>query len=185
MNGDIQTLVVYVCNCPSAGHDMIALDYRKYGKTCEPEVVHVDQELDFKITFLASNFEEFIIGLVHDDVFDTSTAVDVQYLWKPDDISFELKEAPLPSRRLMIELNQKLAPDETGWSRSRLNVPGSWKDATLKMNDKRIQIVADDKIYYIDKDNSGKLSFELLGADEMSDKDVEAIWQKYASEKTQ
>jgi len=63
---------VYICNTPSAGHDMIMLDYRKCGNHGNPEVVHVDQELNYKITFLANTFEDFILGLVHEDVFDTS-----------------------------------------------------------------------------------------------------------------
>jgi hypothetical protein len=61
---------IYFADCPSAGHDMICLDYRKSGKTGEPQVVHVDQESDYKITFLALNFEEFVKGLVDDSVFD-------------------------------------------------------------------------------------------------------------------
>ncbi|WP_306353909.1 SMI1/KNR4 family protein [Flavobacterium sp. '19STA2R22 D10 B1'] len=63
---------VYICDCPSAGHDMILLDYRKYGKNGEPQVVHVDQENDYKITFLAENFEAFIRGLIPEDDFDTA-----------------------------------------------------------------------------------------------------------------
>lgn len=63
---------ICICNCPSAGHDMIMLDYRKCGSKGEPEVVHVDQETDFKITFLAKNFESFIRGLVNRSVYDTS-----------------------------------------------------------------------------------------------------------------
>ncbi|UII31253.1 SMI1/KNR4 family protein [Fulvivirga ulvae] len=63
---------ICICNCPSAGHDMIMLDYRKNGWDGEPEVVHVDQESDYRITFLAENFESFIKGLVHADVYDTS-----------------------------------------------------------------------------------------------------------------
>lgn len=59
---------VYFGDCPSAGNNMICLDYRKNGKNGEPEVVHVDQEFDYKITFLASDFEEFIKGLVADSV---------------------------------------------------------------------------------------------------------------------
>lgn len=61
---------IYFGDCPSAGHDMICLDYRKNGADGEPQVVHVDQEDDYKITFLADNFEEFIKGLVNEDVFD-------------------------------------------------------------------------------------------------------------------
>ena len=51
---------VYLADCPSAGHDMIALDYRAPG---EPPVVHVDQEWDYRITTLAPNFETFVAGL--------------------------------------------------------------------------------------------------------------------------
>jgi hypothetical protein len=56
-------LGVYICSCPSGGHDMVALDYRKCGPSGEPEVVHVDQESDFQITFVAKDFETFIKGL--------------------------------------------------------------------------------------------------------------------------
>lgn len=63
---------VCICDCPSAGHDMIMLDYRTCGRTGEPEVVHVDQEIDYRITSLAPNFETFIRGLVNSSVYDTS-----------------------------------------------------------------------------------------------------------------
>lgn len=63
---------ICVCDCPSAGHDMIMLDYRRCGPEGEPEVVHVDQERDYAVTFLARDFETFVRGLVHPDHFDTS-----------------------------------------------------------------------------------------------------------------
>ncbi|MFF2959004.1 SMI1/KNR4 family protein [Streptomyces sp. NPDC057963] len=63
---------VYFADTPSAGHDMLALDYRACGKGGEPSVVHVDQEADFAITPVAENFEAFIEGLVDDSVYDTS-----------------------------------------------------------------------------------------------------------------
>jgi hypothetical protein len=63
---------VAICDCPSAGHDMIFLDYRECGPKGEPQVVFIDQENDYKITFLADNFESFIRGLVNDEVYDTS-----------------------------------------------------------------------------------------------------------------
>ncbi|WP_412101301.1 SMI1/KNR4 family protein [Micromonospora maris] len=52
---------IYIADCPSAGHDMIALDYRSAG---EPAVVHVDQEWNYQITVLAPDFETFVAGLV-------------------------------------------------------------------------------------------------------------------------
>ena len=63
---------VVICDCPSAGHDVVMLDYRACGRDGEPEVIHVDQEDDYEITFLAENFEAFISSLVSEEEFDTS-----------------------------------------------------------------------------------------------------------------
>ncbi|WP_429844395.1 SMI1/KNR4 family protein [Brevibacillus sp. FIR094] len=63
---------VVICDCPSAGHDVVMLDYRACGEDGEPEVIHVDQESDYEITFLAENFEAFIRGLVSEEEYDTS-----------------------------------------------------------------------------------------------------------------
>lgn len=60
---------VYFADCPSAGHDMVCLDYRACGPQGEPQVVHVDQEWDYKITFVAENFEAFIRHLEDDEAF--------------------------------------------------------------------------------------------------------------------
>ena len=61
---------VYFADCPSAGHDMLCLDYRDCGTDGEPTVVHVDQEFDYKITFVAKNFASFIRGLELDEAFN-------------------------------------------------------------------------------------------------------------------
>ncbi len=63
---------VVLCDCPSAGHDVIMLDYRACGRDGEPAVVHVDQEANYRITFLAPSFATFIVGLVNEEAFDTS-----------------------------------------------------------------------------------------------------------------
>lgn len=63
---------VYICDCPSGRHDIILLDYTNNGNDGEPEVVHVDQEDDFKKTFFAKDFDTFIRGLVHGKVYNTS-----------------------------------------------------------------------------------------------------------------
>lgn len=60
---------VYFADCPSAGHDMICLDYRACGPQGEPQVVHIDQEFDYKIMFVAPSFETFIRGLESQDNF--------------------------------------------------------------------------------------------------------------------
>ena len=61
---------IAICDCPSAGHEMIFLDYRECGKNGEPQVVHIDQEGDYEITVLASNFEEFISKLSYEEEID-------------------------------------------------------------------------------------------------------------------
>ena len=63
-------LGVYFADTPSAGHDMLALDYRQCGPVGEPAVVHVDQEVGYVITPIAPTFDAFIAGLVvEDDAF--------------------------------------------------------------------------------------------------------------------
>lgn len=64
---------VYFADCPSAGHDMLCLDYRECGPQGEPRVVHVDQELDYKVTVVAESFESFVRGLEGDEAFEDDT----------------------------------------------------------------------------------------------------------------
>jgi hypothetical protein len=61
---------VYFADCPSAGHDMVCLDYRKCGEIGEPSVVHIDRERGYTITVVAESFEAFIRGLETEDAFD-------------------------------------------------------------------------------------------------------------------
>lgn len=63
---------VYFADCPSAGHDMLCLDYRACGPLGEPSVVHVDQELDYKVTRVAPTFEAFVRGLEPDESFNAA-----------------------------------------------------------------------------------------------------------------
>lgn len=81
---------IFICDCPSAGHDMIMLDYEKCGKYGEPEVVHIDQEWDYKKTFLAKDFETFIRGLVSEENLkkhknEKSGEDDLEEEWFSDD----------------------------------------------------------------------------------------------------
>ena len=61
---------VYFADCPSAGHDMLCLDYRDCGTDGEPTIVHVDQEFDYKVTFVAKDFASFIRGLELGEAFN-------------------------------------------------------------------------------------------------------------------
>jgi hypothetical protein len=61
---------VYFADCPSAGHDMLCLDYTACGPQGEPAVVHIEQEDNYRITVLAPNFQAFMLGLEPDPDFD-------------------------------------------------------------------------------------------------------------------
>lgn len=54
---------IAICDTLSGGHDMIFLDYSDCGPEGEPCVVHIDQEGDYEITYLADNFKDFVDGL--------------------------------------------------------------------------------------------------------------------------
>lgn len=60
---------IYICDCPSGGHDMVMLDYSNCGPEGEPEVVHINQEFDYRKTFLAEDFVSFVRGLVSEKTF--------------------------------------------------------------------------------------------------------------------
>jgi hypothetical protein len=56
---------IIVGECPSAGHDVVMLDYSTCGPSGEPRVVHVETDGSLvRITFLAGDFDAFIGGLV-------------------------------------------------------------------------------------------------------------------------
>ncbi|WP_178022113.1 SMI1/KNR4 family protein [uncultured Paenibacillus sp.] len=100
---------VVICDCPSAGHDVVMLDYRACGREGEPEVVHVDQEDDYEITFLAANFEAFIRGLVNDEEYDTSAEDKEEALDKVAHGAFSPLLAELCSRVTEVEqVEQKI-----------------------------------------------------------------------------
>ncbi len=67
-------LGIYFADCPSAGHDMVALDYRACGPQGEPCVVHVDQEGEYRVTWLAPDFATFIAQLQPEEAFEDDPA---------------------------------------------------------------------------------------------------------------
>jgi hypothetical protein len=63
---------IVVGECPSAGHDVIMLDYSKCGHEGEPRVVHVETETSDapEVLVLALDFETFLRGLVESSRYE-------------------------------------------------------------------------------------------------------------------
>lgn len=172
---------IYICDCPSAGHDMVALDYSGNKSNQEPQVVHVDQEKNYKITFLANNFEEFINGLVNETEYEAEETSATQFIWKPDDISFKIaRNHQLLGGGLVIQLSQKLCAGETGWTLKKIGIPAQWENISMSMVNNEIRFQAEDISYYISKGNIGKLSGTIVVGKSISDERLVEIWNKNA-----
>ena len=144
------TIGVYFGTCPSAGHDMICLDYRKCRPSGEPTVVHVDQENDYSITHLADNFETFISGLVDqaqfDEAEDQQTA---EFTWRTDNIRALIQRDDKFLRTgQYLHLNQTLAPGETGWVNMKLNIPQHWNVQNVSVSDGMVFLEINDSGAY-------------------------------------
>nr|WP_154894465.1 SMI1/KNR4 family protein [Paenibacillus xylanexedens] len=64
--GGYPEIGVVLCKCPLES-EVIMLDYRASDNAGEPEVVHVDKENNYKITWLAPDFDTFVRSLVNED----------------------------------------------------------------------------------------------------------------------
>ncbi len=175
---------VYFADCPSAGHDMICLDYRKCGRSGEPTVVHVDQELDYKVTFLADSFDEFIKGLVDEDSFDDPDVEDSGgFVWRPENITASIRrDDEYLKFGQYLHLEQSLPPGEPGWLDMKINIPEKWDVRKVSVVDGTVKLeTASGSLFGVTQQNAGRLSFEVLdGGDDKADDVLQSIWIKHA-----
>lgn len=172
---------LYICDCPSAGHDMVALDYSKCGRKGNPKVVHVDQELNYKVTILADSFEDFILGLVDENSFQIDISSEIEPQWIADRISYSIIETgSLFSTRPELVLTQELKGGESGWNMTNYLLPKKMKRAKIKIIDNKVRLSIKKDVYFIDENNFGKLSFEILNAGDITDIELTRIWDKIA-----
>ncbi len=176
---------IYFGDCPSAGHDMICLDYRRCGPSGEPKVVHVDQEVDYKITHLADNFELFISGLVDDEQFEEcEDESSFGFIWRTDLMTASIRrDDELLKIGQHLYLEQKLAPEDTGWLDMKLNIPEHWDVQSVAVKEGMVRLDTNSSgAYRLTRENVGELSFELLdGGDDQSNDQLQAVWTRHAA----
>ena len=176
---------IYFGDCPSAGHDMICLDYSGCGPSGEPTVVHVDQEGNYSITYLADDFERFIKGLVDDEQFsDSKDENSIQFVWRTDVMTARIKrddEFLKIGQHLFLE--QNLSPQDAGWRSMKLNIPETWDVQSIAVGEGKVRLdTAQSGAYQLTRENVGKLSFELLdGGGGTPNDHVQAVWTRHAA----
>ena len=176
---------VYFGDCPSAGHDMICLDYRQSDRSGEPRVVHVDQESDYKITFLAERFEDFVKGLLDEEQFaaqdDDSSD---EFVWATEDITASIRrDDEFLKIGQYLYLKQDLSSEETGWLNMKINIPEHWQVQNILVGNGLVRLeTASSGSFSLTRDNVGKLSFDILdGGDNKPDDVLQSIWVRHAS----
>ena len=175
---------IYFGDCPSAGHDMICLDYRKCGPAGEPEVVHVDQENDYKITHLAGCFESFIRGLVDDEEFsDEEEDGSSKFVWRPELMTATIKRDDEFLRiGQYLHLEQNLPSGEAGWLDTKINVPEHWDVQKIEVRDGAVRIdTAESGSFCVTEENAGVLFLVLSpSAADRPDYMLQVLWVEHA-----
>ena len=175
---------IYFGDCPSAGHDMICLDYRKCGRSGEPQVVHVDQEIDYNITFLAENLEDFIKGLLDEEEFeDHEVDGSETFVWRTEDITASIRrgDGGLGVGQYLF-LEQELSPRKAGWLNMKISIPEYWQVQRILVGDGVVRLeTANSGSFELTRENVGELSFEILdGGNNKADDVLQSIWVRHA-----
>lgn len=171
---------VYFADCPSAGHDMICMDYSNIGQNGEPRIVHVDQEADYRITHLAANFREFVLGLQPSEDPEPEDDFDEQTLWNPETISALIVPVPeIIGDGLWLELNQTLRDGQSGWTQNRVSIPRHWSDARVAITSSGLTIDYKEFRYTVSAIDLGKLQLTMLNESGLSDDDLVKIWNNF------
>ncbi len=174
---------IYFGDCPSAGHDMICLDYRECGPSGKPTVVHVDQEFDYRITFLTESFEDFIRGLVDEEEFAEEVDQASEFVWRTEIITATIKhDDEFLKFGQYLHLEQDLPEGEAGWLDMKLNVPDSWHVRDIVVSDGVVRVYTKDSgTFELTRDNFTVLSHVLLSRGESKpDYQLQIEWLKHA-----
>jgi hypothetical protein len=107
-----------------------------------------------------------------------------QFVWRTDDITASiLRDDEHLKIGQFLNLDQRLRPNEGGWTNMKINIPEQWIVRDVASGGGRVTVtLLDGTVFQLDRRNIGSLSFEILdGGDDKSDLQLEAIWRKYAS----
>jgi len=147
--------------------------------------VHVDQESDYKITFLAERFEDFVKGLLDVEQFaDQDDDSSDEFVWATEDITASIRrDDEFLKIGQYLYLKQDLSSEETGWLNMKINIPEHWQVQNILVGNGLVRLeTASSGSLSLTRDNVGKLSFDILdGGDNMPDDVLQSIWVRHAS----
>jgi hypothetical protein len=106
------------------------------------------------------------------------------FVWRTADITASiLRDDEYLKIGQFLNLNQRLRPNESGWTNMKINLPEHWIVRTVDSNHGRVTLtLLDGAVFHLNRRNVGPLSFDILdGGGDKSDMQLEAIWRKYAS----
>jgi len=107
-----------------------------------------------------------------------------RFVWRTDDITASiLRDDENLKIGQFLNLDQRLKPNESGWTNMKINIPEQWIVRTVASDKGRITLtLLDGAMFELNKRNVGPLSFDILDdGDDKPDWQLEAIWRKYAS----
>ena len=107
-----------------------------------------------------------------------------QFVWRTVDITASiLRDDELLKIGQFLNLDQRLRPNESGWTKMKINIPECWIVRSVASSDGRVTLtLLDGAVFQLNRRNVGRLSFDILdGGHDKSDLQLEAIWKKYAS----
>ena len=107
-----------------------------------------------------------------------------QFVWRTNDITASiLRDDEHLKIGQFLNLDQRLRPNESGWTNMKINIPEHWIVRTVASGGDHITMtLLDGTTFLLHRRNVGPLSVDILdGGDDKPDPQLEAIWRKYAS----
>jgi hypothetical protein len=106
-----------------------------------------------------------------------------QFIWRTEDITANIlrDDAHLKIGQF-LNLDQKLRPNEGGWTNMKIDIPEHWSVGDVAVRDGRVLLtLRDGSTFCLHRRNVGRLTFDILDGGNKSDPELQRIWKRYAS----